>query len=185
MLRLRLRCASAARALKPFECKSGEPPLSTPPFTPSLLLRAVSPWTQPGLSWSWWTTLRPLHWEATSTPQPTRVRTRPPTPLPLRSHGLVARVRCCFPQEAYWAFLLIRHHSSGSSSACATSLSQRPPLLRCLPAGADWTERQGAGRAHWSAVASSQDGSVLLAGVDGGPLWASYNSGDSWVQPYQ
>ncbi|PSC76315.1 hypothetical protein C2E20_0678 [Micractinium conductrix] len=50
--------------------------------------------------------------------------------------------------------------------------------------GADWTERQGAGRAHWSAVASSQDGSVLLAGVDGGPLWASYNSGDSWVQPY-
>jgi len=48
----------------------------------------------------------------------------------------------------------------------------------------DWTERQPAGDndKSWNSVASDSDGSNLIAGVLGGRLWTSANSGVSWTE---
>src|SRR6185295_13694951 len=47
------------------------------------------------------------------------------------------------------------------------------------PAGATWTAREGI--RLWQAVASSTDGSKLVAVVSGGPIYTSTDSGVSWT----
>ena len=54
-----------------------------------------------------------------------------------------------------------------------------PPGSPAVPAGGTWTARES-GR-NWNAVASSADGTKLVAVVDGGQIFTSTDSGATWT----
>lgn len=56
-------------------------------------------------------------------------------------------------------------------------------LWTSTDSGATWTQQTNAGQRPWFGVASSADGTILLAGVyNNGYLYSSVNSGVTWTQ---
>lgn len=49
-------------------------------------------------------------------------------------------------------------------------------------AGATWTEQTSAGSRNWSSIASSSDGTKIVASVDNGFIYRSTDSGATWSQ---
>jgi len=54
------------------------------------------------------------------------------------------------------------------------------PVVETL-AGRDWVARAGSGSRAWQAIATSSNGSLLAAAVDGGQIYISVDYGETWA----
>ena len=71
-------------------------------------------------------------------------------------------------------------YGTTDNGAMPSSLTYGASIWISHDSGATWTPIADTTDRHWRSIASSADGTKLVAGTDGGSLWSSIDSGATW-----